>query len=519
MKGFAVGLRVLILLLIWEAVGQLHLVAQGALPPPTAILAQAWLDRDVYPLHIWATLEPAAIGFAIGNAIAVVAALTFVLLPPIERLMRGFSITLFAIPPIALGPLLVITLQGNWPQIALAAILVYFPTMIMTLLGLREVDPRPIDVIRIYGGGSLSVLFWLRWRSCLPGLLGGLRVAAPAAILGAILAEFGSGSRWGLGSFLLGSLGRANPARIWGIGLSATLMAAVAYGLCAILARHLTASTTSVTIASSQVMESGRRGGWRSGKSLAFALGSFMMPFVMWWGSLLLLQVSPVIAKTPLGVWSYLVSSPDAGDAWSSILPALGQSLPMAGIGLLLALVAALALAVLSVAFRSVSTLVMPIALILQTMPLVALTPMIVLIFGRGIATTLVVAVTVTFFPAFITIAQGLMLVPKPALDLLDIYGASRGQKLLFVSLPTSLPYLCAGARLVAPAALLGVMIAEWMATGYGLGDLLNEARGTLDYGMIWTVAFISVAISVAFYQLVRLMEVTLLRHYRAMPG
>ena len=157
------------------------------------------------------------------------------------------------------------------------------------------------------------------------------------------------------------------------------------------------------------------------------------------------------------------ISSRHRTPAMPGVLPAVGQSLPMAGIGLLLALVAALALAVLSVAFRSVSTLVMPIALILQTMPLVAPTPMIVLIFGRGVTTTLVVAVTVTFFPAFITIARGLTLVPKPALDLLDIYGASRGQKLLFASLPTSLPYLCGGARLVAPAALLGVM--TWPAS------------------------------------------------------
>jgi sulfonate transport system permease protein len=513
MKGTT--LRLLVLLAVWEVVGRLQLVAQGALPPPSAILMQVWIDRDVYPRHIWATLQPAAIGFVIGNAIAILAAVLFVLLPPLERLMRGFSITLFAIPPIALGPLLVIALRGEWPQIVLAAILVYFPTMIMTSVGLRDVDPRPIDVIRVYGGGALSVLRWLRWRSCLPGLLGGLRVAAPAAILGAILAEFGSGSRWGLGSFLLGSLGRANPARIWGIGLSATLMAAIAYGLCALLARRLTASTMSVTIASSQVMESGGAGGWRSGRSLAFALGSFAMPFALWWVCLLLLQVSPVIAKTPLGVWIYLVSSPDAGDAWGAILPALGQSLPMAAIGLLLALVAALGLAVLSLAFRSVSAMVMPVALVLQTMPLVALTPMIVLIFGRGITTTLVVAVTVTFFPAFITITQGLTLVPGASLDLLDVYGASRAQKLFFVSLPTSLPYLCAAARLVAPAALLGVMIAEWMATGYGLGDLLNEARGELDYGMIWTVAFISVAISVGFYQVVRLIEVTSLRRYR----
>ncbi len=55
--------------------------------------------------------------------------------------------------------------------------------------------------------------------------------------------------------------------------------------------------------------------------------------------------------------------------------------------------------------------------------------------------------------------------------------------------------------------ALLGVMIAEWLATGTGLGNLLNQSRGYLDYGMIWTVAAVSVLLSVVFYQIVVLVE------------
>ena len=53
--------------------------------------------------------------------------------------------------------------------------------------------------------------------------------------------------------------------------------------------------------------------------------------------------------------------------------------------------------------------------------------------------------------------------------------------------------------RLAAPRALLGVMIAEWLATGTGLGNLLNQSRGYLDYGMIWTVATVSVLVAVGF--------------------
>jgi ABC-type nitrate/sulfonate/bicarbonate transport system permease component len=506
-------------LIVWECVGRWHLVAQGALPAPSAILLQWWEDRAVYPAHIWATCKPALIGFLLGDAIAAAAAFAFVLLPTFEGLLRGFNIALFGIPPIALSPVLVITLPGDWPQIVLAAVSVYFPTMVMTLLGLRDIDPRPVDVIRSYGGGAVAVLRWLRLRSCLPGFLSGLRVAAPAAILGSILAEFGSGARWGLGSFLLGSLGRANPARIWGIGLTATLMAALAYGVCALLGRRFSASMRAVTLASGRL---GARAAKRRASRflpVLLSIGAFLVPFLIWWGILKGFGVSPVIAKTPLGVWDYLVNAPDAADSRASIEQALGESLPLAAIGLGVALTVALALAVMGMFWRSLTGLLMPAALILQTMPLVALTPMIVLLFGRGIAATLVVTVIVTFFPAFITIAQGLSQVPQASLDLLDVYGASRLQKLRMVSLPMSLPYLCAAARLVAPAALLGVMIAEWLATGYGLGNLLNTARGELDYGMIWAVAFVAVAISVGFYQLVKRVEDGALRRYGATAG
>jgi len=345
-------------------------------------------------------------------------------------------------------------------------------------------------------------------------------VAAPAAILGAILAEFGSGARWGLGSFLLGSLGRADPARIWGIGLTATVMAALAYALCTLLAHRLTASMLAVTIAGGKLEASTpASAASRLVRGLVTAC-SFAIPILIWWGILAGFGVSAVIARTPLGVWHYLTAAgPDGADSRAAILQALGQSLPLAALGLLIALAAALQLALLGTVWRKLSAALMPVALVLQTMPLVALTPMIVLLFGRGIAATLVVTVTVTFFPAYITLTQGMAQVPKPSLDLLDVYGATQLQKILAVRLPMSMPYLCAAARLVAPAALLGVMIAEWLATGYGLGNLLNTARGELDYGMIWAVAFVAVAVSVGFYQLVRVIEAQLLRRYPSTSG
>lgn len=73
--------------------------------------------------------------------------------------------------------------------------------------------------------------------------------------------------------------------------------------------------------------------------------------------------------------------------------------------------------------------------------------------------------------------------------------------------LPSALPYLFAAAKLAVPRALLGVMIAEWLATGRGLGNLMNQSRGFLDYGMIWAVAIVSVLISLLLYQAILMAE------------
>ena len=149
----------------------------------------------------------------------------------------------------------------------------------------------------------------------------------------------------------------------------------------------------------------------------------------------------------------------------------------------------------------------MPVAMVTQTMPLVALTPLLVLILGRGFSVTLWITISVTFFPAFVMLAQGLALVPRTAHDLPRAYGAGPWRELRMVTIPAAMPYLFAATRLTAPRALLGVMIAEWLATGTGLGNLLNQSRGYLDYAMIWTVAAVSVLLSVALYQLVVLVE------------
>lgn len=502
---FAAVRNLAIIVILWEIIGQLQLVADGALPPLSAILIRLVADWGDYPGHIGATIFGAGIGFIVGNLIAVAVGILFALFPVTSRIARGLNVAVFALPPIAISPILVLTLSDPVPRIVLAAIGCYFVTMTATVVGLTQADARSVDVVHAYGGGKWASLRFVQGRSALPVILSGLRIAAPNAVLGSILAEFGGGGRWGLGVYLLGSLGRGEPDRLWGIGLVATAIAALAYFAFASVANIVTRGSQAVTVPTS-VLKAGDklRPFWQQALIVA---ASVALPFALWWLLLAMLRVPAMIAKTPPDLFGYLFLLPSAGIAQSKLLLALMQTLPMTLIGMVAGLALAFALALTSQIWPAVVRAFMPIALVTQTMPLVALTPLLVLMLGRGYGVILWITISVTFFPAFVTMAQGLLMVPRAALEVPKAYGAGIAKQLRLVSVPASLPYLFAATRLTVPRALLGVMIAEWLATGTGLGNLLNQSRGYLDYGMIWAVAVVSVLISVLFYQLVVIVE------------
>lgn len=490
-----------ILLAVWEVVGRLHLIAGGALPSLSAIFVKLWADRADYPNHVWATLQASGAGFVIGNLVAVLAGVAFVLSPRLLRLARGFNIAVFALPPIVIAPILALVLQGMTPRVTLAAIGVYFVTMTATVVGLSQYDRRAADVVLAYGGGRGKVLWLVQARGAVPAILSGFRVAAPNAVLGAILAEFGGGGRWGLGAYLLGSLGRADPPRLWGIGLVATAIAGLSYAVFAMLSVRMLGASRAITLNPAPPSTAPVAEAWPV--RLGMALGSLAVPFVVWWGLLKLLAAPEMIAKTPMAVVSYLVLSDTSALARGKLLAALSETLPITATGLAFGLAFAFALAVSGRLFPNFTRAFLPVALVTQTMPLVALTPLLVLMLGRGTALTLWVTISVTFFPAYVMLAQGLAQVPQSAMELPRAYGASAWRELRLVSIPASMPWLFAATRLTVPRALLGVMIAEWLATGKGLGNLLNQSRGYLDFGMIWSVAATTVVLSVVFYQMV----------------
>ena len=221
-----------------------------------------------------------------------------------------------------------------------------------------------------------------------------------------------------------------------------------------------------------------------------------------------------MIGKDPFDVFSYVFLDPNHLFTQSKLISALSETLPITFVGMFVGLGTAFVLGIGSRYFPRIVNIALPLALITQTMPLVALTPLLVLMLGRDYSVILWITTSVTFFPAFVIIVQGINLVPKLALEVVKVYGVSKLKELAIVIIPSTLPFLFTAVKLTAPRALLGVMIAEWLATGTGLGNLMNQSRGYLDFSMIWTVAAVSVALSVLFYQLTIFLESKLLQSH-----
>jgi ABC-type nitrate/sulfonate/bicarbonate transport system permease component len=228
------------LLVVWQIAGMTLYQDSHVIPAPTAIVGQVGRDgAELYWVNAIQTITEAAQGWLWGNGLAIVVAIVFVQIPLVERGLLRLAVASYCLPIIAIGPVLTILLSGDTPKVVLAALSVFFTTLIAMLVGLRSADRTSLDVIHAYGGTSWTALRKVRLTASLPSLFAGLRIAAPAALLGAIIGEYMGADR-GLGVAMINSQQSLQTERTWAFALLAAAVAGVAYGFTALVGRLLT---------------------------------------------------------------------------------------------------------------------------------------------------------------------------------------------------------------------------------------------------------------------------------------
>jgi len=514
--GGALGAGVL--LALWEALALTVFAGRHILPTPTAVAAQMWRDRVFYWPHIKTTMGEAAVGYVVGNVSAILLAMVFLELRAAERVLMRLAIVTYNMPILAIGPILQVVLSGNQPKEVLAGMAVFFTTLIGTLLGLRSADQSSLDLVRAYGGGRGAQFRKVRFRSALPSTFAALKIAAPAALLGAIIGEY-LGGQQGLGVAMINSQETLDVNRTWGIAIVATAIAGLAYFGTGIIGARLSRWATERPISVSQaagalVVGDARRPWLKAVRSISFVLLSVGVVIGLWYGALNVLGLSPYFAKSPTDVWNYVFNSPLAVVNRHELLANLGTTLRDAGLGYAAGTIVAVITSAGVVLWPAFEQTFMPVAVALRAVPLVAMTPLIALVFGRGLLGVMVVAGIVTFFPTLVNVVYGLRSPPRQSLELFTAYGAGRLTTLIKVQFPFAMPSLFASARISAPGALLGALLAEWLATGQGLGNLMLLSTEDSRFGTVWASVALITLVSAAIYALVSLIEAPVLARY-----
>jgi ABC-type nitrate/sulfonate/bicarbonate transport system permease component len=233
-----------------------------------------------------------------------------------------------------------------------------------------------------------------------------------------------------------------------------------------------------------------------------------------WWAFLRYFDVKPFLGKTPSDVWRFLVTGDGAAGHRHAIIGESRTTLRDAFLGLAAGTVAAVGAAALFNVWRPVERTFMPVAMVLRSVPLVAMTPLIVLIFGRGLVAVTVIAGIVTFFPTLVNVTLALRATPRESIDLMRAYGASPARTLRTVQVPSALPALFASLRIAAPLALVGALLSEWLATGKGLGYAILKAEALSRYNDMWARVVVVTLLSVVLYKLIGAVEAVVLNRY-----
>ena len=203
---------------------------------------------------------------------------------------------------------------------------------------------------------------------------------------------------------------------------------------------------------------------------------------------------------------------------WGTLYPSLLVTLAITGAALLMATVAGVLIAILFVQSRWVEMSFFPYAVVLQVTPVVAIAPLIIIWVKNIPMALLICAWIVAFFPIVSNTALGLNSTDHNLLDLFQLYGATRGQTLWYLRLPGAMPYFLGGLRISGGLALIGAVVAEFVAgTGgsqSGLAYRILESGYTLQIPRMFAALFMITGSGILIFLALTALSAALLRRW-----
>lgn len=229
---------------------------------------------------------------------------------------------------------------------------------------------------------------------------------------------------------------------------------------------------------------------------------------VAFFGGLLLVWQAIVrgfdVHKLILPAPSEIVESLVRGLASGLYTEHLGYTLAETVMGFVIGAIGGIAIGAIVAQFRIMDKTVYPVIIAVQSIPKVAMVPLLVLWFGYDMASKVATAALISFFPVLVNVVIGLRITDRAQLDLFSSLRASRWQTFRMVQLPNALPYIFAGFDVGVVYAMLGALVGEFVGGRYGLGYVILQANFNLDVAGVFAVFVLLSAIGTVLHLIVR---------------
>lgn len=239
-----------------------------------------------------------------------------------------------------------------------------------------------------------------------------------------------------------------------------------------------------------------RHNGWLVLVSIAAVLA-------LWQLIVIVNQPPAFLLPTPSGVWKKFITSIENGTLIYHTSITLYEVLLGLCLGSILAMIIGYSLA----KSRLMEKVFSPYLVASQAIPMVAIAPLLVIWFGPGIFSKILICALIVFFPVLVNTMIGFRAVPDNLRDLMFSLRATRWQRLRFLEVPSALPVLFGGLRIGATLSVIGAVVGEFVGSDKGLGFLINVGRGQYDTALVFVSIFALILMALILYGLAMLAE------------
>ena len=229
----------------------------------------------------------------------------------------------------------------------------------------------------------------------------------------------------------------------------------------------------------------------------------FVVFVAAWEGAVRFWSIPNFLVPAPSTVAGALTRGVRSGLYLSHLWVTLYEAL----LGFFIAAAAGIMLGAVIAQFRVMEQTFYPYLVALQTLPKIAIAPLIIVWFGFGISSKIIIAATVAFFPVLVNVIVGLKTIDAAKLDLMRSLRASRWQTFRLVTFPNALPFVFAGLDIAIVFSVLGAIVGEFVGAQRGLGNLILQFNFSLDIAGVFAVLILLSAMGVALHLIMQAVQ------------